>query len=387
MLCLSLHVKITVMTNTKDLLQKLISIDSSGEDNLNREQEFCDYLESYFKQNFPEFILKRYTTEQGLNNLICFGSKNPKILFACHMDTVPASKKDHTNLVIKDDKAYGLGTKDMKGGIVSSILALEQITQKENVGIVFYSDEEYSQKGIEHITKILKETLTEMPKIIISPESRFNLGYGARGIMVLDIVVKGLRAHSARPHLGKDAIKGLYTIAEYLEQKYSKETELGSTPINIARINGGVLSKDGVIIKHAGSVPDICESTISIRNAHTDLNAQIVKQDILKIANDQDLAVEVTIIDDYFARNVPKEFVDKLVALTKTGLNVDLELGDPKLAGYNDAAILAKDLNCHVLNFGPYGEDNHTANEWVSLKSISETAKILAFWSDNIQNL
>ena len=65
----------------------------------------------------------------------------------------------------------------MKGGIVSTILAIQN-TNTSGIGVLFYGDEETTFKGINNITANAKKLFRTAPKLIVSPESRFNLGVG-----------------------------------------------------------------------------------------------------------------------------------------------------------------------------------------------------------------
>ena len=294
------------------------------------------------------------------------------------MDTVPPSSSTQLNLNISKDKAHGLGTKDMKGGIISSLLSLEKISDLTKIGLIFYGDEEYTQKGIHSLVSDLPKIITRKPKLIISPESRFNLGYGARGIIVLDLKIIGKKAHSARPHEGNDAVKGTFFIIEALEKKYVKHTSLGQTSFTITKIKGGSLSYSGRVENRHGTVPDYAKATISVRNSRTNLTGQQLSSLIHKIGASRNLKITTRIISDYPASIASQNLVKSISQVVYKTLSYKLELGDPKLAGYNDAAILAKALNCPVINFGPYGEGNHTVQEWVSLSSIEKASEILA---------
>lgn len=366
-----------------ELLKKLVEIPSFGEGDLLREKNVCDWLEDYCKQNLRDFSVEKFKAKNGINTLLVLGSQKPSVVLACHMDTVPPSKQEQTQLTIIGDKAFGLGTKDMKAGCVAALVTAKNSKNKANVGILFYSDEEYTQQGIQEATQILKQKQIK-PKLIVSPESRFNIGYGARGIIVAKITVKGLRAHSSRPKLGKDAIKGFFKIVQTLEKNFGKTNGLGKTTFTISYINGGLLDDNGEVKIGASSIPDICEGVISVRNSQNDFDGKIMAEKIQDYAQQLGLQIDSTVTEDFPPRLVNKKFVQDLVKQTQKLLGMKLELGDPKLAGYNDAAILAKQLDCPVINFGPYGEDNHTAGEWVSLQSIDKTVKILRAWIENL---
>ncbi len=367
------------MTNTKtvDLLRDMVVIPSFvGEENPHLETKFCDFLVTYFNNNFPEFKLTRIPFEDKRESLLYTNSEKIKILFACHTDTVPPSSDDAFKLKVKAGKAYGLGTKDMKGGTVSTILALEKHRNTPGIGVLFYGDEEVSFKGIRKVADQARKIFKESPKIIISPESRFNLGIGARGVCVLEIKLKGLRCHSARPHLGIDAIKNCYLLIEKVEKILNnKKSTLGKTTLAIVNIEGGLEQADGKIGYHVGTIPDRVKAIISIRNARVDLDGQQIIEIIKKEASKLQLGFEAKIIEDYPARTTPKKIVSEIEKIV-SGMGEKLEIGDPKVTGYNDVAILARKLNTYVVNFGPTGDGNHTKDEWVSIESIEKTAKV-----------
>jgi len=368
------------MKSYTEILKDLVGLPSfTGKNNPECELPMCRYLEHIFKSDFPN--LKRHTFSVGSfrPGLIFLGSPSPKVLFACHTDTIPPSSGSQLKLKISGDQATGLGTKDMKGGIVSSLLCLQQVKNPSKIGILFYPDEEYSQKGMLKLVKILPGMLTSRPEIIVSPESRFNLGHGARGIIVVKLELIGKKSHSSRPHLGIDAIRGFYILHQRLETQFSQTSALGKTTFTLTHILGGAGSSTGKITDHTGTIPDIARATISIRNALTHLDSERLLGAIEKITHSLGLKIShLKILADHPARNTDPKLVKKIVALVKKETGISIKLGDPKLAGYNDAALLGTTLGSPVVNFGPYGEDNHTQKEWVSLKSIQETARVLS---------
>lgn len=364
----------------QDLLASLVAIPSHGTTTQGREDAIMNFLERYVSKTFPQVTLEQVNLS-GYSNLLCLGSSHPKIILACHMDTVPPSKLDHLKLSIDGDKAYGLGTKDMKGGIVSSLVALKEIKNLEDVALIFYSDEEYTQQGIVKLSVEINKYIKSKPALVISPESRFNIGYGARGIIIVEVELIGKRAHSARPNLGVDAVKGIFSVLQDLENTYDFESDLGKTTFFIPRIEGGILSPDRTITLHSGSVPDIVRATIAVRNSDLKLNAKVLEALVSSSAQKLGLNLNVfNILADHPARLEPVKFITQLTSIAKNIINTEIELGDPKTAGYNDAALLGKVLDCPVINFGPNGDANHTADEWVSLESIEKTAKVLAAW-------
>lgn len=355
------------------LLETLVSIPSFlGKDNPDSETNVSKFLVDYFKEKHPSFSLTSQPFEDKRVNLLFQNSEEIKILFACHTDTVAPSSSQALSLKIKGDKAFGLGAKDMKGGIVSTLMALKRAKEK-GVGVLFYGDEETSFKGIKKVVQNSQKLFKGQPKIIVSPESRFDLGVGARGITSFEIKLYGKRAHSARPHLGVDAIRNLFGIVEKTQERLNKKkSALGKTTLNIAHIHGGLL-ENGSLGSHIGSVPDYCEAIVSIRNATTKTGPEIVEM-LQKEAQKLKSKAKIKILEDYPSRTTPNEVIKRVKkTIEKTGKRI--QIGNAKQAGFNDMAILARELKTYAVNFGPYGEGNHTKNEWVSIRSIQDTTE------------
>ena len=67
----------------------------------------------------------------------------PELLFNCHLDTVPASsswQRPPLQLSVEGDRAYGLGSTDIKGA-AAALLTVAEVT-KQDMALLFSSDEE-----------------------------------------------------------------------------------------------------------------------------------------------------------------------------------------------------------------------------------------------------
>jgi acetylornithine deacetylase/succinyl-diaminopimelate desuccinylase-like protein len=369
----------------KELLKQLVEIPSYLDKKKGfSEQKIATFIENFFRKNFKNYEIIKFTVENGRNNLLII-SRNPKIIFCCHLDTVLPSGKDHVKLIIKKDKACGLGTKDMKGGTVSALLAaLESPRDLQNkVGFIFYCDEERIQKGME----IMLKNRNKIPKSVryfISPESSFKLGYGCRGYAIVKVTIHGKRAHSSRPQLGTNAGEILFNVYEKLKINFkSIKTRLGESSIVLASMNLGVLEDNKLQIQN-NSVPDYSVAFFSIR-----LSKDTSKQE-LKILFENEIK---KIHSLYFSVNVQqlrspstitKDKDLKLFLESAKQVGFEIELSDPGFSGYNDVAMISSKTRIPFLGFGPYGEGNHGPDEWVSLKSIEDTKNIFKNFIENI---
>ncbi len=370
----------------KQLLKQLVEIPSY----LDKERGFSErklgvVIEKFFRMNFKSHNINHFALEKGRNNLLIV-PKKPRIIFCCHLDTVLPSKTNHIKLTLnKDKKAFGLGTKDMKGGIVSAILAILELKDedREKVGFLFYCDEEHEQKGMEVMVKNYKK-IPKSVKYFISPESRFNLSYGCRGYAIVKVVINGKRAHSSRPHLGVNAGEILFNLYEQLKHRLeSIKTELGSTSVVLACMNLGVFV-DNTLQIQSNSVPDYAEAIFSIRLSR-DTSRQALKSLIEnKIKKIHNLGFSLNIEQLRSPSDAAKNKDLKLFLKSAKQIGFDIELSNPGFSGYNDVAMISSKAKIPFFGFGPYGEGNHGPDEWVSLGSIKNTKNIFKAFIQNL---
>ncbi|MDH4330083.1 MAG: M20/M25/M40 family metallo-hydrolase [Candidatus Moranbacteria bacterium] len=367
------------MNNTekiKKLLTKFVSIPSFVDSN-NNEEKITLEIAKFFKVNFSEYKKISIQVEANRHNLL-FIPKSPKIIFCCHLDTVQPSQKNQLEVKFENDKAYGLGTKDMKGGWVSSLLATKKLTQKdrEKVGFLFYCDEEYEQKGMKVMAKNHKQIPASV-ECLVSPESRFNLAYGSRGYALIEIEITGKKAHTARPFQGTNAGEKMYELYEKLSKSIEKKNNLGETTITLVGATIGSLDESKGIVSQFNSVPDYAKGIFSLRISDTKLTEELLKNKIEKTIKNLNVPGYLLKIKEFQSPGLiaSQKLLNKFTRSAKeAGYSIDL--ADPALAGYNDVLMLSAQTGIPLIGFGPYGENNHSLNEYVSVQSIEDTANI-----------
>ena len=144
-------------------------------------------------------------------------------LFSGHLDTVPVGtgwSVDPFAAEIKGNYMYGRGATDMKAGLAASLMALVGLKRQgcPFAGNVIYTavgDEEYhGQYGTKWL---LSKGLTADMAVCCEP-TNLDLCLGNRGLLMIDVVVKGKSSHGGRPNLGKNAISIAAKIVNQLEQ-------------------------------------------------------------------------------------------------------------------------------------------------------------------------
>ena len=136
-----------------------------------------------------------------------------RVIIAGHIDTVPVAENLPTRLhhFEREQVIFGRGTVDMKGGIAVMLkLAVEIQQPKFDITWVFYDNEEVAAdlNGLGRLASNHPELLTGEFAVLCEPTSAMIEG-GCNGTVRVEVRTEGIKAHSARPWMGKNAIHAL----------------------------------------------------------------------------------------------------------------------------------------------------------------------------------
>ena len=136
-----------------------------------------------------------------------------RVIIAGHIDTVPVAENLPTRLhhFEREQVIFGRGTVDMKGGIAVMLkLAVEIQQPKFDITWVFYDNEEVAAdlNGLGRLASNHPELLTGEFAVLCEPTSAMIEG-GCNGTVRVEVRTVGIKAHSARPWMGKNAIHAL----------------------------------------------------------------------------------------------------------------------------------------------------------------------------------
>lgn len=221
--------------------------------------KFVDFLAKHFETiNAKVEIIKQ---EKAGNHLLAsWGSGKEQILVLCHMDTVwPLGEIIKRPFRIEEDKAFGPGIFDMKGGLVQAFFALKAISQlgvKVSKKIVFLCTSDEETGSITSRPFIEEEALKSKFVLVLEP------GVGSDGAVKLtrkgwglfDLLVTGKSAHA-----GNDPEKGVSAIEEISQQiiRLQAMTDYTTgTTVNVGTVHGGTL---------ANVIPNRAEAKIDLR--------------------------------------------------------------------------------------------------------------------------
>ncbi len=359
-----------------ELTRQLIAIPSYV-DERGDEHHIGNFVFEYL-QSLGGFYVEKQPVEGNRFNVIAHDGHPPRLMFCCHMDTVPPSgdwAHDPFRGDVEGDKLFGLGACDMKGGTAALLYALKSVKETRGLYVLFDVDEEYYFKGMLEFLRVNKVT----PELCIFPEPGLKIGNGHRGVIEVDFKVRGISAHAARPDLGRNAILGASHAVDYLIKVLENYDHpvLGKTSCNLAWLKGGIDQGSGEIGCRANKIPDLAEAVLDIRPARAELRAKTVL-DILEKdleANGYQIEEARTALDFgslYISPNKLAIFED---IVRKTLEKVEYE--NISEGGYGEGQLLNERLGTTCVYFGPGPKEKaHQVDEYVSITELQQATMI-----------
>ena len=318
------------------------------------------------------------------------GRNGPHLAFAGHTDVVPVGDEKAWNFppfegAIKDDKLYGRGAVDMKGGIACFIAAvaryLEKNPLKGSLSLLITNDEE--GPGINGTIKLLKWAADKGEKwdaaIVGEPTNPNNLGdmikIGRRGSLSGIITVTGHQGHVAYPERAANPLDLVIKLCEALKNPVMDKGSENFEPSNleITTIDTGNTATN--------VIPQ--QSVIRFNVRYNDnWTAETLKQEIKKRLNSVKLEKKGSLVPTFKVDWVISpggvfltkndELVGCLSNAIKTVTGRTPELSTS--GGTSDARFI-KDY-CPVVEFGLVGKTMHMVDECVAIDDLEKLTKI-----------
>jgi len=189
-----------------------------------------------------------------------------RVVIAGHIDTVPVANNLPVKLLPmeREQVLWGRGTVDMKGGVAVQLKLAAQLAEPNvDVTWIFYDHEEVeaSLNGLGRISRNRPELLEASFAVLCEPTSALVEG-GCNGTMRIDITTTGVKAHSARPWMGKNAIHAAADVLSILAKHTPDEVEVEGLvyreSLNAVLVSGGIATN---------VIPDECVVTVNYRFA------------------------------------------------------------------------------------------------------------------------
>jgi len=305
------------------------------------------------------------------------GDQGKVFMFAGHTDVVPTGplekwESDPFTPTIRDGLLYGRGAADMKTSIAAFVVATEEfvVNHPDHAGSIAFlitSDEE----GPAHDgTVIMCERLQKHGQridycVIGEPTSVDNLGdmikNGRRGSLSGKLQIKGIQAHIAYPHLGKNPIHlSAPAIQALVETKWDQGNQyFQPTSFQISNIHAGTGANNII----PGELAIDFNFRFSTESKPEQLRERL--ENILKDAG-LDFEIKWTLGGSPFITG-DGALATALRNSIKEEVQIDTELSTT--GGTSDGRFIAKICE-EVVEFGPLNATSHKINECVIVDDV-----------------
>ena len=311
------------------------------------------------------------------------GTASPLLCFVGHTDVVPTGPLEqwHSDPFVpteREGKLFGRGAADMKTSIAAFVVAVEDFLAKHpspkgSIALLITSDEEGpALDGTVKVVELLNSRGERIDYCLVGePTCASRLGdtikNGRRGSLAGMLRVKGVQAHIAYPHLGKNPV---HLVAPALAELAVTEWDKGDksfppTTWQISNIHGGT-GADNVI-------PGEVEIKFNFRFG-TASTADGLKRRVHAMLDRHKLEYKL----DWTLSAVPYltprgKLVDALSATIRDVTGAAPEVSTT--GGTSDGRFIAS-ICSEVVEFGPVNATIHKLNEHIDLAAIDPLREI-----------
>ena len=386
------------------LAQELVRIDSSDPG------AYEDEIERYIKalveaqlERLSHPVLHAVQVEElevlpGRRNLkvtVPGQSDEPRLVYICHMDTVTLGDGWDTDIpplgaIVRDDKLYGRGACDMKGGLACAIVALVHtlervaangVLPRRGFSPICSVDEEDFMRGSE--AAIDAGWVGSREWVLDTEPTDGQIQVAHKGRTWFEIEMAGVTAHASQPWKGADAVAAMAEVVCSLRRTFATlpvHDELGPSTITFGQIEGGY---------RPYVVPDHAKVWVDMRlTPPTDTTAAInMVEQAIAAAEDAVPGCHgsYTVTGDRPA--IERDPSSSLLAALKRAADgvTDADTAVGFFTGYTDTAVIAgKTGNRNCMSYGPGSLAlAHKPNEYVPHADIVRCQNVLIALVDN----
>ena len=362
-----------------ELLKKLIKIESiSPNDNgcFDVIKQQFDGLDFSFEE----------TNYKNISNLIITNgdSKNKTFCFLGHTDVVPPGPESEWSVPpfsgeIIDNKIYGRGAADMKGGVACFISALKEFLSENkdpsfNIMVLLNSNEEGKLENGK-VDRVINEMIDKDKFIdfclIGEPSSSKKVGdvirIGRRGSLSGNLKVYGIQGHVAYP---KQALNPILGIGKTLEELKNMEWDRGNenfepTSFQVSNIKSGTGAEN--------VVPGVLEMTFNFRFS-PESSPDGLKEKFEGLLKKSDLKYDVSwTLSALPFLTAKTEFIDIVKSSIKEINNIDTKIDNG--GGTSDGRWVAP-MGSEIVELGPLNKTIHQIDEHVDIEDLSTLKEI-----------
>jgi len=311
------------------------------------------------------------------------GDQGKVLMFAGHTDVVPTGPLDKWTSnpfapTIRNGMLYGRGAADMKTSLAGFVVATEEFVTSHphhegSIAFLITSDEEGpANDGTVIMCERLQKQNQRLDYCVIGePTSVDQLGdmikNGRRGSLSGKLTIKGIQAHIAYPHLGKNPIHlSASAITALVETEWDKGNEyFQPTSFQISNIHAGTGANN--------VIPGELVVDFNFRFS-TESKPELLREHLEKILTNAGLDFEI----DWVLGGSPfitgdGALADALRRAIKAETQIDTELSTT--GGTSDGRFIAK-ICKEVVEFGPLNATSHKIDECVIVDDVEPLKNI-----------
>jgi acetylornithine deacetylase len=259
------------LTATLDILERLIAFDTTSR---NSNLAMIEYIQTYLLQHD---IHARLIFDANHNKANLFATIGPDqqagICVSGHTDVVPTDGQNWTSdpyaMAIRNGKAYGRGTADMKGFIACVLAMVPEFANAAlpvPLHLAFSYDEEVGCVGVRSLLASFEHESIRPLACIIGEPTRMQVAVAHKGKQSYRCKVHGKAGHSALPHLGVNAVEYAASLVAFIQKKSEQIRDSGLhneafippySTLHTGKFRGGIA---------LNVIPEYAEFDFEIRN-------------------------------------------------------------------------------------------------------------------------
>ncbi len=289
-----------------------------------------------------------------------------RLVLAGHTDTVPADGNAEPRL--EGDRLLGVGSADMKGGLVlMAELARTVVEPAVDCTYVFYAREEIAsaESGLGELFATRPDLLVADAAILGEPTDAL-IEAGCQGTLRLRVTLRGARAHTARPWMGRNAVHRLAGVLSVLDGYQERRPVIDGCEFREALqavsveagVAGNVVPDSAVVVINHRFAPD---RSVAAAEAHV--------RGLLAPHVEEGDTVELVDVAPAAAPGLDHPLLARLAVLSDGPVSAKL--------GWTDVARFAEH-GVPAVNFGP-GDSTvaHTAGEYLDRAPLERAWSVL----------
>jgi succinyl-diaminopimelate desuccinylase len=292
--------------------------------------------------------------------------RDRRVVLAGHLDTVPANGNQSPRR--DGDVLHGLGTADMKGGLAVLLALADDLAGERarfDATLVLYEGEEVADEhnGLRRLFAEAPHLVQGDLAVLLEPTGGW-VEAGCQGTIHVRATFDGVRAHSARPWMGTNAIHRAAPLLDRCARFEAATVDVDSLAyreaLQVVRIEGGIANN---------VVPDRCAVVINRRYAPSRSLDDAIAEVVAFCTDAGADHVDVLNASTAAPPNLTHPLIAEMVGV------YDLPVR-PKL-GWTDVARFAAH-GIAACNFGPGDPElAHTADERVERANLDACLALL----------